>query len=176
MVSPASESCQFNAGCPSAVSQQLSGLPSWLELNGFPAWPGGDYHVPVVGPRQDRTADIQGAGESVLQDAAARLRELLAELAQRLRPFPAFLNMASVQAVELEPSFAPPSDRGCVVVLPGGEISEMALSVMPGIQGIMDIDQVEQFTELELPSEEYIVYAVTAIRVLAEELARRGFH
>ena len=127
-----------------------------------------------MSPRQDGTEDIQGASESVLQDAAARLRELLAELAKRLRPFPAFLNMASVQAVELEPSFAPPADRGCVVVLPGGEICEMALSVMPGIQGIMDIDQVEQFTELELPSEEYIVYAATAIRLLSQELRRRG--
>ena len=50
----------------------------------------------------DGTKDIQGDGEAVLRDAAARLRELLAELAHNLRPFPAFLNMASVQAVELE--------------------------------------------------------------------------
>ena len=122
----------------------------------------------------DGTKDIQGDGEAVLRDAAARLRELLAELAQKLRPFPAFLNMASVQAVELEPPFAPTADHGCVVVLPEGEIREMDLSVMPGIQGIMDIDQVERFTELELPDEEYIVYASTAIRLLSQELHRRG--
>ncbi|MCZ6789785.1 MAG: hypothetical protein O7D33_07630, partial [Chloroflexi bacterium] len=109
--------------------------------------------------RDDGTKDILGAGESVLQDAAARLRELLAKLAQSLRPFPAFLNMDSLQAVELEPPFAPTVDHGCVVVLPEGEICKMDLSVMPGIQGIMDIDQVERFTELELPDEEYIVYA-----------------
>jgi len=54
----------------------------------------------------DGTKDIQGDGEAVLRDAEARLRELLAELAHNLRPFPAFLNMASVQAVELE---SPPS-------------------------------------------------------------------
>ena len=122
----------------------------------------------------DGTKDIQGDGEAVLRDAAARLRELLAELAHNLRPFPAFLNMASVQAVELEPPFAPPADHGCVGVLPEGEICEMDLSVMPGIQGIMDIDQVERFTELELPDEEYIVYASTAIRLLSQELHRRG--
>ena len=123
----------------------------------------------------DGTKDIQGDGEAVLRDAAARLRELLAELAHNLRPFPAFLNMASVQAVELEPPlFAPTADHGCVVVLPEGEICEMDLSVMPGIQGIMDIDQVERFTELELPDEEYIVYASTAIRLLSQELHRRG--
>ena len=120
------------------------------------------------------TKDIQGDGEAVLRDAAARLRELLAELAHNLRPFPAFLNMASVQAVELEPHFAPTADHGCVVLLPEGEICEMDLSVMPGIQGIMDIDQVERFTELELPDEEYIVYASTAIRLLSQELHRRG--
>ena len=122
----------------------------------------------------DGTKDIQGDGEAVLRDAAARLRKLLAELAQSLRPFPAFLNMDSVQAVELEPPFAPTADHGCVVVLPEGEICEMDLSVMPGIQGIMDIDQVERFTELELPDEEYIVYASTAIRLLSQELHRRG--
>ena len=125
-------------------------------------------------PKQDEKEDILVAAESTLREAAARLRELLAELAQSLRPFPAFLNMDSLQAVELEPSFAPTADHGCVVVLPEGEICEMDLSVMPGIQGIMDIDQVERFTELELPDEEYIVYAATAIRLLSQELRRRG--
>ena len=125
-------------------------------------------------PKQDEKEDILVAAESVLRDAAARLRELLAELAQSLRPFPAFLNMDSLQAVELEPPFAPTADHGCAVVLPEGEICEMDLSVMPGIQGIMDIDQVERFTELELPDEEYIVYAATAIRLLSQELRRRG--
>ena len=114
--------------------------------------------------------------DAALEEAAARLREVLAELASRLRPFPAFLKMTSLQAVELDPPLRPTADRGCVVVLPDGEICQLDLSVMPGIQGIMDIDQVEEFRELELPSEEYIVYAVTAIRVLSEELARRGVH
>ena len=133
-----------------------------------------DYHVPVTNPKQDGKEDALGAAETVLREAAARLKELLAGLAQSLRPFPAFLNMSSVQAVELEPPFTPTVDHGCVVVLPEGEISEMDLSLMPGIQGIMDIDQVEQFNELELSDEEYIVYASTAIRLLAQELRRRG--
>ena len=127
-----------------------------------------------MNPKQDEKEDILVAAESVLRDAAARLRELLAEFAQSLRPFPAFLNMDSLQAVELEPPFAPTEDHGCVVVLPEGEICEINLSVMPGIQGIMDIDQVERFTELELPDDEYIVYAATAIRLLRQELRRRG--
>jgi hypothetical protein len=132
------------------------------------------YHVSAMNSKRDEKEDILGAADTVLRDAAARLRELLSELAQSLRPFPAFLNMDSLQAVELEPPFAPTADHGCVVVLPEGEICEMDLSVMPGVQGIMDIDQVEQFTELELPDDEYIVYAATAIRLLGQELRRRG--
>ena len=124
--------------------------------------------------KPDEKEDILGAAESVLHAAAARLKELLAALAQRLRPFPAFLNMDSLQAVELEPPLAPTTDHGCVVVLPEGEICEMDLSLMPGIQGIMDIDQVERFTELELPDDEYKVYAATALRLLSQELRRRG--
>ena len=61
-----------------------------------------------MNPKQDEKEDILVAAESVLRDAAARLRELLAELAQSLRPFPAFLNMDSLQAVELEPPSRPP--------------------------------------------------------------------
>ena len=132
------------------------------------------YHVSAMNSKPDEKEDILGAAESVLHDAAARLKELLAALAQSLRPFPAFLNMDSLQAVELEPPLAPTTDHGCVVVLPEGEICEMDLSLMPGIQGIMDIDQVERFTELELPDDEYIVYAATAIRRLSQELRRRG--
>ena len=124
--------------------------------------------------KPDEKEDILGVAESVLHDAAARLKELLAALAQSLRPFPAFLNMDSLQAVELEPPLAPTTDHGCVVVLPEGEICDMDLSLMPGIQGIMDIDQVERFAELELPDDEYIVYAATAIRLLSQELRRRG--
>ncbi len=65
------------------------------------------YHVSAMNPKQDKKEDILVAAESVLRDAAERFRELLAELAQKLQPFPAFLNMASVQAVELEPPSRP---------------------------------------------------------------------
>ena len=118
--------------------------------------------------------ELEAAGELALEEASARLRELLTELASRLRPFPAFLNLTSVQAIELDPPLRPQADRGCVVVLPGGEICEIDLTVMPGIQGVRDIDQVEEFRELELPAEEYILYAATAIRALSQELRRRG--
>jgi hypothetical protein len=116
----------------------------------------------------------QAAAITLLAEIALKLKGLLADLASRLRPFPAFLDMVSVQAIELEPLPGAPQDRGCVVVLPGGEICELDLTAIPGIQGIKDFDQLEELRELELPPEEYVVYAASAIRLLYQELRRRG--
>ena len=114
------------------------------------------------------------AVEVLLAQTASHLRELLVDFASRLRPFPAFLNMVSVQAIELEPAPGAPQDRGCVVVLPGGEICELDLMALPGIEGIQDIDSVEEIKELNLAPEEYILYAASAIRLVYQELVRRG--
>ncbi len=124
---------------------------------------------PGNSPREPRPAD-----DFLLEEEAVRLHELLRELASRLRPFPAFLNMVSVQAVELEPPPLPEADRGCVVVLPDGEICELALKVVPGIEGIAEMDQIEEFRELDLAVDEYILYAAAAIRMLYQELRRRA--
>ena len=123
---------------------------------------------------ENRNADdLQAAGETVITAAAQELRALLSEIAGRLQPFPSFLNLSSVQAVELDPPLRIPDDRGCVVVLPTGEICEFNLTVMAGAPGVMDVDQVEEFQELDLPPEEYIMYASAAIRELTRELRRR---
>ncbi len=86
--------------------------------------------------------------------------------------------MNTLQAIELElPAgslFQPPPELGCVVVLPDGEISELDLKMIPGAYGPADVDQVEQFTELDLPPEQYIAYATVAVQLLQEELGRRG--
>ena len=111
--------------------------------------------------------------DALLEEAASRLRDILAGLASRLRPFPAFLDMVSVQAVELEPTLGNTADHGCVVVLPDGEICELDLKVVPGVQGITDTDQLEEYRQLDLPAEDYIVYAAAAIRALVQELRRR---
>ena len=123
---------------------------------------------------KDRKADdLQATGEAVITAAAEELRALLSELAGRLQPFPSFLNLSSVQAVELDPPLRIPEDRGCVVVVPTGEICEFNLTVMAGAPGVMDVDQVEEFQELDLPPEEYIMYAAAAVRELTRELRRR---
>ena len=112
----------------------------------------------------------------VLGRAAAQLHETVAELASRLRPFPPFLNMATVQAIELElpPALLAGAGLGCVVVLPDGEICELELEVIPGPAGPADVDQIERYRELDLPPEDYILFAVIALRALHQELRRLG--
>ncbi len=118
--------------------------------------------------------ELLAAGETISEDAAARLRTVLTELARRLQPFPGFLGMVSVQALELDPPFRPAEDRGCVVVTPTGEICELDLKVLPGADTERNVDHVEYFRELDLPADEYIVYATAGIKILGEELRRRG--
>ena len=113
--------------------------------------------------------------DGVLAETASALETILVDLCGKLKPFPAFLGMATIQAVELEPAMQPSADRGCVVVTPDGMIAELDVSAIPGIVGVLEVDQVEVFKPLDdLSPEEYLVYLITAIRVLSEESRRRG--
>ncbi len=141
----------------------------------------GDFHPdtrPAAGGSSDseevRPEESRESPEALVAETASRMLVVVAELACRLRPFPSFLNMATVQAVELDPGPGIGPDRGCVVVLPGGEICELDLLLLPGIEGVRDFDSVDRMKELELEAEEYIGYAASAIRLLYEELRRRG--
>jgi len=132
-----------------------------------------DYHETVMTSLADDQGENRSAAEGVLRDTAARLRELLTQLAASLRPFPAFLNMTTLQAVELEPPFGVLEDRGCVVVAPDGNICQLELKMVPGAPGVRETDQIEEFLELDLPAGDYILYAATAIGLLTQELRRR---
>ena len=109
-----------------------------------------------------------------IAEAARRLEVVLVELARRLRPFPSFLGMTSVQAVEVEVSLPPGRDLGCVVVDPEGQLCRFDITAISGIAGIAESDQVEEFQPLDLVPLEYITYASAAIQTLSQELARRG--
>ena len=102
------------------------------------------------------------APRELLEQIAAQLGEAVAELAVQLRPFPAFLGMISVQAVELEPPPDSAAQWGCVVALPDGEICELELEVIPGPASPADVDQVEKYRPLELSPEDYIHFAAAA--------------
>jgi hypothetical protein len=112
------------------------------------------------------------------RETAERLRAAVIEMASQLRPFPAFFGMATIQAIELElppgSGFQPPPELGCVVVLQDGAISELDLKSAPGPDGPSDIVHVEQFTELDLPPEQFIAYATVAVQLLQAETDRRA--
>ena len=113
---------------------------------------------------------LRGAADAALERTASQLRDILKSLAGQLQPFPAFMNMASIQAVEVEPESLQVSDGGCVVVCPDGELYELSLRVIPGPTGVAEADQVEEYRPLDLPPDQYIHYACAAIVALAERL------
>ena len=113
--------------------------------------------------------------DELLDETASKLEGMLGELCGRLRPFPSFLGMSTIQAVELEPALRPQADRGCVVVTPDGMIAELDVTAIPGVVGVLEVDQVEEFKPLEnLSAEEYLIYLVAAVRALSDEARRRG--
>ena len=126
----------------------------------------------------DQSSTPQPSPEEHSRETAERLRATVADLASHLRPFPPFLGMSTLQAIELElppgSELHPPPDLGCVVVLPDGEISELDLMMIPGAYGPADVDHVEQFTDLDLPPGQYIHYATVAVQLLQAEIRRRG--
>ena len=117
---------------------------------------------------------LEAETADALAGAASNLERVLVELAGRLRPFPAFMGMVSVQAVELEPSVTSARDLGCVVVDPAGQVCRLEITAIAGIAGLSESEQVEELQPLELHPAEYILYAATAIDLLVRELRRRG--
>ena len=119
-------------------------------------------------------SDSQRPYQEILEGAASRLGESVADLAQQLRPFPAFMGMTSLQAIELEPPADTRAEWGCVVVLPDGEICELELEVIPGPAGPTDVDQVDRYRPLELSTDDYVHFAAAALRAMGRELERRS--
>ena len=95
-------------------------------------------------------------------------------MAGLLRPFPAFMGMSTLQAIELEPPLDSAKEWGCVVLLPDGDICELELEVISGPSGPADVDQVDRYRSLELSSEDYIYFAAAALRAMGKELERRA--
>ena len=118
--------------------------------------------------------DYKPTPGDLLAQAAGQLRETVAAVAARLEPFPPFMGMSTLQAIELEPPPESRNDWGCVLVLPDGEICELELEAIPGPAGPADVDQVDRYRPLELSAEDYIHFAAAALRLMARELERRG--
>ena len=104
----------------------------------------------------------------------AELRREIRRLTQALVPFPKFLGLSSVQAIEVEPVADVFSDIGCVVVCPDGELRELVLRLIPGPIDFGGVEQNEEMKELELDGADYIKYARAAVIELRRIVTERG--
>ena len=91
--------------------------------------------------------------------------KLLIELAAALEPFPGFLGMDSIHAIELDPDMRFP-DRGCLVVTDEGLIKELSLDLIPGPTFLGGVDSKETFREVDIEGQEKDFYLGMAIQTL----------
>ena len=91
--------------------------------------------------------------------------KLLIELAAALEPFPGFLGMDSIHAIELDPDMRFP-DRGCLVVTDEGLIKELSLDLIPGPTFLGGVDSKETFREVDIKGQEKDFYLGMAIQIL----------
>ena len=91
--------------------------------------------------------------------------KLLIELAAALKPFPGFLGMDSIHAIELDPDIRFP-DRGCLVVTDEGLIKELSLDLIPGPTFLGGVDSKETFREVDIEGQEKDFYLGMAIQIL----------
>ncbi len=110
-----------------------------------------------------------------LEEAAARLKELLQDAAAKLDPFPTFYGSLTVRAIEAEPPQGQSSEIGCVVVCPDGDLYELEVNFNPSPFGFStNMEREEKLTKLDLPPLTYISYAHSALSEVSKLLSRSG--
>jgi hypothetical protein len=110
------------------------------------------------------------------EEAAAKLREILKQLAQGLTPFPRFMSSWDVRGVEADPEPPPRKDLGCIIVTPEGELAEFTFSFSPPSPW-GDIDRQDRAKGgLGLTAKDYVPYAYAGICALVHlyELKAKG--
>ena len=115
----------------------------------------------------------RAVADAVLERASLELRKLLQELAGSLIPFPIFMDVTSIEAVEVEPHGASNPENGCIVVCPDGELRELVLRMIPGPFDAGGMDQVEEVNEPDMTPGEYVAYAHAAVHQLSKILETR---
>ncbi len=115
----------------------------------------------------------RAVAEGVVERASNEINNLIRELAAALDPFPNFLGISTIQAVEVDPSGVVDPNKGCVVVLPDGVLRELVLRMLPGPVDVGGVDQTEEMKELELAPGDYVAYAYAAVQELARILEER---
>ncbi|MDA0366424.1 MAG: hypothetical protein O3B31_15560 [Chloroflexi bacterium] len=114
--------------------------------------------------------------DAIVERAATQLRELLVRLAREAQPFPPFPGAMFVYGIEVEPP--PGSPHGCVILMDDGALYELQIGLDEDAVA-RGGDQVatrhEATVKLELPSDEYVLFAHrAALAVVAVLEARVG--
>ena len=115
----------------------------------------------------------RAVADAVVERASSELQKLMHELAGALDPFPGFMGLESVQALEVEPSGIVSPDRGCVVVCPDGELRELLLRILPSAMDSEGVDQTEEMRDLDLSPGDFVAYAHLAVREMARIIEER---
>ena len=115
----------------------------------------------------------KATADAILERAASGLRQLMVELATALDPFPNFLGMATLRAVEVEPSGVANPDKGCIVVCADGQLYDLVLRVLPASMDVGGIDQTDELTEVDLSPGDFVAYAHAAVTELARILEEK---
>ena len=103
--------------------------------------------------------------DSVLEKCARNLELVSEKVANSLSVFPGFLNMETVQAIEIEPFLGGP-DRGCVVICPDGHLYEFVLEILSGPDSVGGYQHSDNLKELDLSNIEKIVYLERGIQLM----------
>ena len=103
--------------------------------------------------------------DSVLEGCARNLELISEKGANSLSVFPGFLNMETVQAIEIEP-FKDGPDRGCVVICPDGHLYEFVLEILSGPDSVGGYQHSDNLKELDLSNIEKIVYLERGIELM----------
>ena len=103
--------------------------------------------------------------DSVLEECAKKLELVSEKVANSLSVFPGFLNMETVQAIEIEP-FKDGPDRGCVVICPDGHLYEFVLEILSGPESVGGYQHSDNLKELDLSNIEKIVYLERGIELM----------
>ncbi len=98
-----------------------------------------------------------------MERASTELKKLMRELAVALDPFPNFLGISTIKAVEVDPSGVADPERGCVVVRPDGALYELVLRMLPGPVDVGGVEQTEEIKELDLSPGYYVAYEYSAV-------------
>lgn len=115
----------------------------------------------------------RAVADAVMERASIELKKLLVELCAVLDPFPNFMGVNSIQAIEVEPPGVSGADNGCVVVCPDGQLRELVLRMIPGPFDLGGVEQSDEMAELDLPPGEYVAYAYAAVHELLEVLEQQ---